>query len=727
MKNCLLLISIFISAMAFAQPAAVHKADAAFKSGKYFEAAELAVKAYQGISPKNARALAMKSELAYKAGYSFELAYSLDKSLDWYQRAIDLKHYEQNPYVYFRMGNGYKNKGDYDKAKASYENFLALVPNDKQALNALESLEDAVVMKDNRTRYTVKSELKINSEGLDMAPIISGRRGNAIAFASSRSATTTTGNDPITGEGYFNIWEAEIDRSGNWSETKLFEGDSLNSEFNEGTIAMDSRFRTIYITRCPSEFKKDLGCQIWTAEKKGRSFGIPTRVIFGIPDSISVGHPLPNEDGSALIFSSDMPGGQGGRDLWYSEYQRREETWTTPVNLGPDVNTASDELFPTFALNGDLLFASDGHMGLGGLDIFSSPKLEGKMKFGKPTNLGTPINSDANDYHLTEVDKRNGYFTSNRKGSKGTRSLPDIWSYMLPPNIFDLKVIVTEIGGASRIDGAIVEVTELPKEVEEGEDPQDTMYYKGTTNPTGEIYWDRKPDGERFINEQRDYMIKILPLEGYHPSNIIEEFSTIGLEYDQNFILEMSLLPKTPIVLPEVRYALGSAKLQVIEGEINSKDSLNYVFELLEEYPGMVLNLVSHSDARGSASANKSLSKRRAESSVNYLVNEKGVDPARLVPVGKGESNPRIVFLKGGEYYTNKPAGEFEAIELKESYINKFKTSDKEIFEKLHQFNRRTEGEVMRMDYTAENPVVENSALESQDKEKTEEEKTEEE
>jgi outer membrane protein OmpA-like peptidoglycan-associated protein len=707
MKNYLLLISIFISALAFAQPAAVHRADAAFESGKYFEAADLAVKAYERISPKNAKALAMKSELAYKAAYSFEKAYLLDKSIDWYQRAIDLKHFEQNPYVYFRLGSAYKVKGEYDKARTSYENFLKLVPGDKQTLNALASLEDAEVMKDNRTRYTVKSELKINTEGLEMAPIISNRRGTAIAFASTRQSSVASGKDPITGEGYFNIWEAELDRSGNWSEPKLFEADSLNTEFNEGTIAMDGRFRTIYFTRCPSEFKKNFGCQIWSAEKKGRGFGVPSKVVLGVNDSISVGHPLPNEDGSVLIFASDMPGGEGGRDLWYSEYKRRENSWTTPVNLGPEINTSGDELFPTFALNGDLLFASDGHKGLGGLDIYVAAKEEG-MKFGKPENMGTPINSDANDYHMTEVSKKFGYFTSNRKGSKGTRSLPDVWSYELPPNIFDLKVIVAEIGGSSRVNGAIVEVTEIPEEVEEGQDKPEPVVFKGTTNASGEIFWDKQPDGNRFINEEKDYSIKVLPLEGYHASDNVEEFSTVGLAYDQNFILEMSILPKTPIVLPEVRYALGSDKLQMIEGEINSKDSLNYVFEMLKEYPGMVLRLVSHSDARGGAASNAALAKRRAQACVNYLVKEKGVDPARLVPVGKGESTPRIVYSQDGKYYANKPSGEFAAVELTENYINQFKSSNKELFEQLHQFNRRTEGEVMRMDYSTEKEVEEN-------------------
>lgn len=691
MKNTLLIVSILISTFVFAQnqPPAVIRANAAYESGKFYEAADLAVRAYNRISPKNAKALALKSSLAYKAAYSFEKAYDKEKAQEWYQRAIDLKHYEDNPYVYFRLGSLYKEIGDYDKAREHYQEFLKIKPMDKQAENALESLDRAVVMKDNRTRYTVKSETKINDAGMDMAPAVANRNGDAIVFGSTRNAPIGRGKDPITGEGYFNIWEAGKDRGGNWTEPKLIEADSINTEHNEGTFVFDGRFRNIFFTRCPSVHKQNLGCHIWTAEKKGRGFSLPTRVDLGLHDSLSVGHPLPNEDGSALIFSSDMPGGYGGKDLWYSEYDRRAKKWSEPINLGAEINTPGDELFPTFSLDGDLFFSSDGHKGLGGLDIYKASKTDDPKKFEGVVNLGTPINSDANDYHLTELDKKTGFFTSNRRGSLGTRGLPDIWSYELPPNLFDLKVIVRKVGSTERLDGITVEVT-----------PEGGTPFTRVTNANGEVFWDRKPDGDRFIAAETDFSVKLLPAEGFHESDNVEIFSTKFLEYDQNFILEMGLLPKTPIVLPEVRYDLGSAQLQIIEGEINSKDSLNYVYDLLEEYPGMVLKLVSHTDSRGSAASNENLAKRRAQSCVDYLVKEKGVDPARLVAEGKGENDPRIVFLKDGKYYPERPAGESQAVELTEKYINQFQRSDKELFELLHQYNRRTEAEVVRMDYS---------------------------
>ena len=229
MKSFAIVISLIFSIAAFAQPAAIKKAEAAYESGKFFEAAELLVKAYDRISPRNERAVAMKAELAYKAGYSFEKAYNDDKAIEWYQRAIDLKLHKNKPLVYFRIADIYRKQGDYEKAKENYNEYLKLVPGDQQAKNALESLEKAEVLKDNRTRYTVKTEFKINDEGMDMAPTVSSRRGNTFVFGSTRKAPIGSGKDPITGEGYFNIWEVEMDRSGNWNPPKLFEADSINT------------------------------------------------------------------------------------------------------------------------------------------------------------------------------------------------------------------------------------------------------------------------------------------------------------------------------------------------------------------------------------------------------------------------------------------------------------------------------------------------------------------
>ena len=692
LNNLVFATFLLFSISLFGQQAAINKAEEAYANGNYADAAELSATAYEKISPKNDRARAMKADMASKTAESYKMIFNYDESISWYQRAIDLKHWEKDPHVYFEIAELYRKLGEYDKAKANYQLFLELVPLDKRAENALASLNKAVVLKENRSRYSVKNEFKINSDNVDMAPAIADRKGNVIVFGSTRKAPIGSGVDPIIGEPYFNIWQAEFDKKGNWTEPIPFaEGDSINTEYNEGTMAFDGRLRKMFFTRCPNEKKQNLGCQIWISERRGRSWGLPTRINFNMPDSVSVGHPCPTEDGMKLIFASDMPGGKGGMDLWITEYNKKSDTWSTPVNLGPEINTPGDELFPTFALNGDLLYSSNGLSGLGGLDIFRAEKQGDTDKWSSPTNLGTPINSDKDDFHLLEMDKRNGYFTSNRSGSKGAKNLHDLWSYNLPPNLFDLKVIVSEIGSTDKIDGVTVEVTH-----------KGGATFKGVTNSEGVVFWDKQPNGDRFINEESEYSIKLGVKEGYHENEKISSFTTVGLEFDQNFIIEMGLLAKKPIVLPEVRYALGKWDL-LIDETINSKDSLNYVFGLLEEYPGMVLKLLSHTDSRGSDKANEILSEKRAISCVEYLVNEKGVNPDRLVPVGKGEYSPRTIYKVGDRYMVKEPkvGVEYETILLTEKYINQFKKSNKDLFEQLHQYNRRTEAEVVRMDWTA--------------------------
>lgn len=225
---------------------------------------------------------------------------------------------------------------------------------------------------------------------------------------------------------------------------------------------------------------------------------------------------------------------------------------------------------------------------------------------------------------------------------------------------------------------------------------------EGYTDASGSVFWDKKPTGDRYVNEEVSYNIQISK-EGFHEDKNGSTFSTEGLNYGQSFIIDMALLPKKPIRLPEVRYPLSKWDLLVDE-TINSPDSLLFVFNLLGEYPGMVLELSSHSDARGKSDPNQRLSENRAKACYKYLVEQKGLDPRRIVPVGKGEAEPRKVWKKGDVYMTSEPIDMtgVEAIVLTESYINKFKRSDNVLFKKLHQFNRRTEGRVISMEFDSE-------------------------
>ena len=270
----------------------------------------------------------------------------------------------------------------------------------------------------------------------------------------------------------------------------------------------------------------------------------------------------------------------------------------------------------------------------------------------------------------------------------------------MPPNLYSIKVNVTELVDQS------VKISDVKIEIQ----GSDGSTWEGYTDESGSMYWDKRPTtdatfGDRYVNEDVTYEVRITGDETkYHPVPDPSMFTTVDLDYRQDFVIDMHMIPKKPIRLPEVRYALNSWEL-LVDSTINSKDSLLFVYDLLEEYPGMKLELSSHTDSRGGDRPNQKLSENRARSCYKFLVEEKGVDPRRIVPVGRGEREARTVWEKDGVYVVDEPHADeidsYNEIKLTESYINKFRR-DRKKFELLHQLNRRTEGDVLQMDFDAE-------------------------
>lgn len=693
-KTLLILAFLGITGTLTAQSKYIKDANLKYASENYCEAASKCALAYTKIARKSNKALSIKGDMAYKTAESYRQIENVKEAHDWYEKAILLKYYETEPIVYLRNAEVLMVMGEYKEAQKNFQAYKALVPGDIRADNGLSSCEKQLndTFKENKTRHVVTNVSRLNLEGYEMAPMFVDRKGNLLAFSSSRPGGVGDDKDPRTCETYMDIYTTEFDNKGNPAAPTLIEGSEINTEDNEGTICIDGRGKTMFFTRCPNMKKQNLGCDIWMSEAKGKGWDTPVKLSLKTHDSISVGHPCVSEDGKFLIFASDYTGegSIGGRDLWYTTYDRKSESWTTPVNMGPEINTPGDELFPTLAMNGDLLYASNGLPGMGGLDLFRAAKVGESNKWENPTNMGAPLNSDYNDYALIEQTDRKGYFTSERKGSKGDNFKPDLWMYELPPYIYDLKVIVTDLSDRTKtIEGVKVVVT--------GSTPNDR--WEGVTGKDGSIFWDKKPNSDRYINEEMSYKINISK-EGYHEDKLGSKFTTVGLKDNQNFIMEMQLLPKKPIRLPEVRYPLSQWTL-LVDSTINSPDSLLFVYNLLNEYPNMVLELSSHTDARGSNNSNQVLSENRAKACYKYLVEEKGIDPRRIVPVGKGEMEPRTIWKKDGKYIETQPKDMtgVETIKLTEAYINQFKKTDKKTFELLHQYNRRTEGKVISLDF----------------------------
>ncbi len=691
MKRILILaiISIVTISYSFSQNKTSDEANLLYASERYCEAAEKCSDAYKKASNKGPRAKKLKGDLAFKTAECYRLTERVREANEWYDRAILLDYQQVVPEVLLFNADMLRIMAEDEKALLSYQAYQALVPNDARAEIGIQAVQSKKEVKENKTRHIVQNQTNLNKKEYDMAPMFADRKNSKVFFASSRPGSTGD-TDPRTCENYMDLWTSDLDPKGNWSEPKLIEtGGLINTDDNEGTVCFDGKAKTMFFTRCPNEKKMHLGCDIWFTESKGKDkWETPEKINLKTSDTVSVGHPCVTEDGKFLIFASDMPGGFGGKDLWYTTFDKKAKTWTAPVNMGKEINTRGNELFPTLGEAGQLYFASDGYQGLGGLDIYVAEQVNGENKWENPTHLGFPINSDHNDYALIELTPRKGYFTSERKSENG-EGKADIYMYELPPNIFDLKVIVSEAGNKTK---KLEDVKVVVKS-------STNQTWEGYTNKQGSVFWDKKPSGDRYVNENTSYSIKISK-KGFYEDTLGSSFSTVGLNFDQNFVIDMALLPIKPINLPEVRYPLAQWTL-LVDSTINSKDSLMFVYNLLQEYPGLVLELSSHTDSRDTDKRNQVLSENRAKMCYKFLVEEKGIDPRRIVPVGKGEAVPRTIYKKGDEYLEKEPTDMtgVEKIVLTEAYINQFKGKDKVLFEKLHQYNRRTEGKVLSMKF----------------------------
>lgn len=660
----------------------VKKAEEFWQSGAYASAANAYRKAAVKVKPKNEEAVQKKAFYTYMSATCYRLTRQFSDAEKYYEKAILLRYHQVDPKVYFYLAEMQMAQCKHTEAKENYEAYNQSGAGDAMTKVRLNSCEryDEMMAPENRTKHKVANESKLNTASFDYAAVM-GPRGKEMYFSSSRSGSTGEETDPSTGESFVDIWVTKIDRNKNWGQPQPLPG-TINTGSSEATICFDGRGKTMWFTHCPSGEDTRVGCQIMMAEKKGKAWGTPKKVTLKDHDTSNVGQPAVSPDGKTLIFASNMSGGEGGLDLWLTTYNKRKDEWSLPVNLGDDINTPGNDCFPTWGPDGELYYASNGLIGFGGLDIYRAERVEEKNKWQNPQNLGYPLNSCRDDYHLIYTERgkvERGYLSSNREGAKGNYS-QDIWSFYLPPVLVDVEIVLSNAETGEAIPGATVDIM--------GSNGQK---YTVTSDVSGRISLSEKSNGARYIEPGSTWTIKVagVPKKYFSTS---DQFSSVT-DRNLKIIRELKVIPEKEVIrLPEVRYDLGKASLQVNE-TFNSKDSLNFLYDLMMENPTVVVELLAHTDSRGSKAANQLLSQRRADSCVAYLVNEKGMDSARLVPVGKGEESPAI-------YHEIDASGDtIAAVELTERYINQFQLSDPEKFEALHQRNRRTEGRIIRYDY----------------------------
>ncbi len=645
MKNMLTgLLVLLIFPAVFAQKDYRKEADAVFSQERYFEAIELYKKAYT-------------REKEDKAGIIFQIAECYRSSDNhkqaevWYSKAI--KGSYDDPMVYFYLGESQKLSGKYEDAQASFEKYVERMPKDPKGKKALKSCELSLQWLETPTRFEINNAPLINSEQNDFSPMFADKKHNMLFFTSSREGSAGSDIHGRTGQNFSDIYTTKRDKKGKWSEPIPL-GENVNSPVSEGAACLNSKKNTIYFTRCG--FGKDgvFGCQIFWAKKQGTDWGA-AEVIPITEDTNAVGHPAISVDDKTLVFASDMPGGYGGKDLWYVTNLGKNQ-WSEPVNLGSNVNTADDELFPFLDFENKLYFSSNGHVGMGGMDIFVATD-QGKNQWGNVENLQSPLNSPLHDYGVVfDGRKPKGYLASNREGGMGG---DDIWEFYLPALQYALEGVV--------------------KDLETGEVLADaTVTLKGSDGTSAQVSTDVNGEFEfaqngpsRYIKPNTTYELLVGKKDFLNAKGME---STVDLEVAKIFYHEYRLRPiDKPIKLPQILYELGSAELLP-----ESKDSLNFLYDILVENPNITIELRSHTDSRDTDARNQKLSERRAQSCINYLVSL-GIAGDRMRPLGVGE---RELLYSDAE-------------------INKLPT--KEEREALHAKNRRTDFKVLSTDYVPRN------------------------
>ncbi len=631
----------------------VKKGDKYFAIGEYYDAAAEYKKAYSRTAIKDKP---KRGERAWKMAECYRRINYSAKAMGAYQNAIRYLYPDSSAVLH--LAQMQQRQGDYKNALRNYEAFLDSVPGDPMARAGALGCRLASVWKNHPTNHTVKKEPTFNSRRTDICPALQGDDWDMLYITSTRPQATGDEVSGITGVKYADVFLSHKDDKGKWSQPEALESE-VNSEYDEGACCFTPDGKTMYFTRCTYDPDYPRYAEIYKSERSDASWSKPTPVSISADTLSSYAHPAVSPDGDWLYFVSDMPGGIGGLDIWRMAIG--ENSWGEVENLGEPINTIGDEMFPTFRPNGELYFSSDGHPGMGGLDLFRA--VQDSLGTWSVENMGYPMNSSGDDFGMTFQGPHNrGYFASSRGDARGW---DHIFSFECP------EVIQTVKGWVYEKDGY-----ELPEAL---------VYMVG--NDGTNLKLSVRGDGsfEQVIQPNVDYVF-LGTCKGYlnHKEDLRVDTSSVSNEY----VLQFPLSSITaPVLIRNVFYEFDRAEITP-----ESSLALDSLVDLLNENPNVTIELSSHCDYRGSDEYNMALSQRRAESVVNYLIAH-GIATDRLSPVGYGESRPKVVTRKMSELTPWLEQGDT----LTEEYI--LALPDEERQEICNALNRRTEFRVLRTTY----------------------------
>ncbi|MCE6988433.1 OmpA family protein [Dyadobacter sp. CY323] len=632
-----------------------------FANGEY----DLAIKGFQKAAEENYEPV----QTNYLIAESYRLSNRFKEAIPYYKNALDGGL--ANPDAKFQYAYALKTNGQYEEASAQFAAFAKDTSSNQnlqeRALREVEILRIADRLKTEKMEVSIK-DVPLNTANSEFSPAI---LGNELIFSSSKKEKVYKNN----GQAMLGLYKVAIaeDAGNTQGNPVLFSQEIFDADANEGSPAFSPDGKTLVFARGNTGKKKGTAdVDLYMSRNINGQWTAPA--ILPINDSLAWdGSPAFSRDGKTLYFASNRPGGAGGIDI-YRTNMDASGRFSKPVNMGRDINTAGDEMFPYVAEGGKLYFASDGHPGLGKLDLFSATRSQGVISI---ENMGLPFNSPQDDFGLVFYQNlKKGFFSSNREGGKGD---DDIYYFAAPedpdttsiarnsdpndplnpnnPNYINGKpkvvryflagnVIATGQNGIP-IDSAVVHI--LP-------DTSDTQISELSTNSEGKF-------GKQPVEEGKSYSL-LVQRKGYISKR--EPFSMNGRSIPPIFLakeltdttfnvtikLDRLELNKT-FVLENIYYDLNKYNIRS-----DAAIELDKLVQILKDNPTMKIELSSHTDARATDAYNMTLSQNRAESAVNYL-NTKGIDADRMVAKGYGERELIIPNAKTEEEHQRNRRTEF--------------------------------------------------------------------
>ena len=608
---------------------AMKKGDKYYALGEYYDAAAQYKKAY---SQTPAKERALRGKRALKMAESYRRINYTQKAIAAYNNAVRYK--QTDSLTYLHLAEQLMKSGNYKEAAKNYQTALDSIKSyafkdsrsyEQQAKAGLRSAQKAPIWKEEGSRYIVKRENFFNSRRSEYSPMLTGEDFNQLFFTSTRNQAKGDELSGITGTKNADIFVSIKDDKGKWQRPEVIDSE-LNSDGEEGACSFTPDGRTMYLTQCKTDGQYPRYANIATSQRSDAAWSKATELVLTRDTLSAYAHPAVSPDGEWLYFTSNMPGGKVGYDIW--RVRLTSSGLGGVENLGAPINTAGDEMFPTFRPNGDLYFSSNGHEGMGGLDIYIAKPIETHDNISKNAQLyviehpGYPLNSQGDDFGMTfEGMKNKGFFSSNRGDGKGW---DHIYSFAKPDIIQTVKGWVYEAEGY-----------ELPQ---------------------AQVY-----------------------LIGNDGTNL-----KLSVKGDGSFVQEIK---------PNVDYVLlGTCKGFLNHQEQLRVDSVDESTEYVLQFPLASITAPVMIDNIFYAEYNKQLSQKRAETVVQYLV-EQGIESDRLTPMGYGKEKPKTVRKKLTEKYPFLKENDV----LTEEFIKTLENEEQQ--EQCNQLNRRTEFIVLRTTY----------------------------